>query len=120
MIAYETRLGKIDISETYLSKLIGHEVTSCFGVVGMVPSGSRQKLFNRFSKTDRADTGICVTGDADSISVELHIVVTYGMNINAIAKSIVNSSFFLKLFILYTIFIRIAMKNNLLLFFNAI
>ena len=88
MIAYETRLGKIDISEAYLSKLIGHEVTSCFGVVGMVPSGSRQKLFNRFSKTDRADTGICVTGDADSISVELHIVVTYGMNINAIAASI--------------------------------
>lgn len=88
MIAYETRLGRIDISEAYLSKLIGHEVTSCFGVVGMVPSGSRQKLFNRFSKTDRADTGICVTGDADSISVELHIVVTYGMNINAIAASI--------------------------------
>ena len=34
MIAYETRLGKIDITEAYLSKLIGHEVTSCFGVVG--------------------------------------------------------------------------------------
>ena len=51
MIAYETRLGKIDISETYLSKLIGHEVTSCFGVVGMVPSGNRQKFFSRISKT---------------------------------------------------------------------
>ena len=47
MIAYETRLGKIDISETYLSKLIGHEVTSCFGVVGMVPSGSKQRLFSK-------------------------------------------------------------------------
>lgn len=88
MIAYETRLGKIDISETYLSKLIGHEVTSCFGVVGMVPSGSKQRLFSKFSKTEHPDTGICVTGDADTISVELHIVVTYGMNINAIAASI--------------------------------
>ena len=43
MIAYETRLGKIDITEAYLSKLIGHEVTSCFGVVGMIPSNSRQR-----------------------------------------------------------------------------
>lgn len=88
MIAYETRLGKIDISEAYLSKLIGHEVTSCFGVVGMVPSNSRQKIFNKFSKADQPDTGIKVSGDADTVSVELHIVVTYGMNINAIAASI--------------------------------
>ncbi len=88
MIAYETRLGTIDISETYLSKLIGHEVTSCFGVVGMVPSGSKQRLFSKLSRAEHPDTGICVTGDSDTISVELHIVVTYGMNINAIAASI--------------------------------
>lgn len=88
MIAYETRLGTIDISEAYLSKLIGHEVTSCFGVVGMVPSNSRQKLFNKLFKTEQLDTGIKVSGNADTISVELHIVVTYGMNINAIAASI--------------------------------
>ena len=88
MIAYETRLGRIDISETYLSKLIGHEVTSCFGVVGMVPSGGKQKIINKLLRNSSPDTGIRVTGDASSISVELHIVVTYGMNINAIAASI--------------------------------
>lgn len=88
MIAYETRLGKIDISEGYLSKLIGNEVTSCFGVVGMVPSNSKQMIFSKFSKDEPIDTGIKVIGDADSIKVELHIVVTYGMNINAIAASI--------------------------------
>ena len=88
MIAYETRLGKVNISEAYLSKLIGHEVTSCFGVVGMVPRSSKQKVFNKFSKEDQVDTGIKVLGDADNLEIELHIVVTYGMNINAIAKSI--------------------------------
>ena len=88
MISYETRVGKISISEAYLSKLIGHEVTSCFGVVGMVAGNSKQKIFNLFAKEDTVDTGICVTGDTDSINVELHIVVTYGMNINAIAESI--------------------------------
>lgn len=88
MIAYETRLGKIDISSAYLSKLIGNEVTSCFGVVGMVPNGNRQKIFEKISKTYQPDMGIKVTGNASAISVELHIVVTYGMNINAIAASI--------------------------------
>lgn len=88
MITYETRLGKIVISEEYLSKLIGNEVTSCFGVVGMVPSTGKQKLFSKLSKNEQLDTGIKVIGNTDSISVELHIVVTYGMNINAIAASI--------------------------------
>lgn len=88
MIAYETRLGKIDISEAYLSKLIGHEVTSCFGVVGMVASGSKQKILGKIQKNEPIDTGIKVYGDAGGLKVELHIIVTYGMNINAIAASI--------------------------------
>ncbi|MBO5200378.1 MAG: Asp23/Gls24 family envelope stress response protein [Clostridia bacterium] len=90
MIAYETRIGKIHISEEYLTKLIGQAVTSCFGVVGMVPSGSRQKLFDLLSKKENLNKGIIIRGDADSISIELHIMVSYGMNINAIAQSIVH------------------------------
>ncbi len=88
MIAYETRLGKIDISEGYLSKLIGHEVTSCFGVAGMVASGSKQRIVGKFQKNEPVETGIRVFGDTDGIKVELHIMVIYGMNINAIAASI--------------------------------
>ncbi len=88
MLAYETRLGTIDISEGYLSKLIGNEVTSCFGVVGMVPSNNKQRIFNKLSKEESIDTGIKVSGTTDFVVVELHIVVTYGMNINAIAESI--------------------------------
>ncbi len=88
MISYETRLGKISICESYLSKLIGNEVTSCFGVVGMVPSNNKQKIFSKLSKAEQLDKGIKVIGNTDSVTVELHIVVTYGMNINAIASSI--------------------------------
>ncbi len=88
MIAYETRLGKVILSEEYLSKLIGNEVTSCFGVAGMVPRNNKQKIYQRFSKNEQVDTGIKVRGDANLLSVELHIIVLFGMNINAIAQSI--------------------------------
>lgn len=90
MIAYETRLGKIHISEEYLQKLIGQAVTSCFGVVGMVPSGSKQKIFSLLTKKEDIKQGIIIRGNAESINIELHIIVSYGMNINAIAQSIVN------------------------------
>ena len=90
MIAYETRLGTIHISEEYLQKIIGEAVTSCYGVSGMVPSGGKQKIVDLFTKKESLDKGIIIKGNADVIVVELHIVVLYGMNINAIAKSIVH------------------------------
>lgn len=90
MIKYETLTGTINISEDYLQKLIGQAVTSCYGVVGMVPSGSKQKIFSFFSKKEDLNKGIVIRGNADKISVELHIMVSYGMNINAIAQSIVH------------------------------
>ncbi len=88
MLAFENRLGTIDIAEGYFCKLIGNEITSCFGVVGMLPNSSKQKIFNKLSREESVDTGIKVWGNADGVTVELHIVVTYGMNINATASSI--------------------------------
>lgn len=88
MISYETRLGKIGISESYLAHLIGSEISSCYGVVGMMPNGHRQRLFRMLSRKEKANTGIRVTGNTDNVTVEIHITVIYGMNINAIAASI--------------------------------
>ncbi len=87
MICYETRLGKIEVSNEYFAKLIGRAATSCFGVAGMVPTGKIQRIRKLFNK-NHIDTGVIVTGDMNSISIDLHIIVTYGMNISAIAKSI--------------------------------
>ncbi len=87
MISYETRLGKITVSNDYFAKLIGRAATSCFGVAGMVPTGGIQKIKRLFNK-NHLDEGVVVTGDMNSISIDLHIIVAYGMNINAIAKSI--------------------------------
>ena len=88
MISYETRTGSVCLTENFLSKLIGHAVTSCFGVVGMMPHNPRQRVFGLVSKEPALDTGIKLKGNADTIDVELHIMVNYGMNITAIAASI--------------------------------
>ena len=90
MISYETMTGTVTLSNEYLSKLIGHAVTSCFGVAGMAPSTQKQRLFSAFSKNDPINKGVMVSGNSDRLDVEIHIVVTYGMNINAIVQSIVH------------------------------
>ncbi len=88
MIKYETHLGEIVVSENYFTKLIGEAVSSCYGVVNMVPKGL-QRLRPKFMK-DHGDTGIRVSGDERSLTVDVHIHVMYGMNISAISRSIVH------------------------------
>ena len=91
MIRIENPLGTIEISQEYFSYLVGNAATSCYGVVGMVKSGTRQGLRSVFYRRSFADDGIRVHSENDKLVVDLHIAVIYGMNISAIAKSIVAS-----------------------------
>lgn len=90
MIRIENHLGTIEISQEYFSYLIGNAVSSCYGVAGMVKSGTRQGLRSVFFKKAFADDGIRVRSENDKLVVDLHICVIFGMNISEIAKSIVN------------------------------
>jgi len=96
MVKIENHLGTIDISQEYFACLIGSAVSQCYGVAGMEKTGTRQGLRSLFSRRSFADQGVSVRsapggyGEADKLVVDLHIAVIYGMNISAIAKSIVN------------------------------
>lgn len=90
MICMENRYGSIEISQEYFRYLIGNAVSSCYGVAGMVRSGPRQGLRSVLSRRAFADDGVHVRGEGDKLIVDIHISVIYGMNIAAIAKSIVH------------------------------
>ncbi len=90
MICIDNRYGTIEISQEYFRYLIGYAVTSCYGVAGMVRSGPRQGLRSMLSRRAHADDGVHVRSEGDRLVVDLHITVIYGMNISAIAKSIVH------------------------------
>ncbi len=90
MIRIENHLGTIEISQDYFAYLIGNAVSSCYGVAGMVKSGTRQGLRSLFFRRSFADEGIRVRSEGGKLVVDLHICVIYGMNIAEISKSIVN------------------------------
>lgn len=89
MVSYETHSGRVRISDHYFAQLIGDAVSSCYGVVKMVPQGV-QWVRHYLTRAQHTDTGITVRGDEHQVTVDLHIAVLYGMNISAISQSIVN------------------------------
>lgn len=90
MIKIENHLGTIEISQEYFAKLVGHAASECFGVAGMVFSTPSQGIRSLLSHKDVADKGVRVRAGGGSLFIDLHIAVTYGVNIAAITKSIVN------------------------------
>lgn len=90
MIRIDNRYGTIEVSQEYFRYLVGEAVSACYGVVGMVRNGPRQGLRSLLTRRTHVDDGVRVRSEGDQLVVDIHIQVAFGMNIAAIAKSIVN------------------------------
>ena len=87
MIRIDNHMGKIEISEAYFSNLIGQAASECFGVVGMAHRTPGQEL-RSVVMGPPPDQGVSVRYSNGALEIDLHICVTYGINIAAIIKSI--------------------------------
>lgn len=89
MIGYENTLGTVEISQEYFANLIGKAASECYGVAGMIKS-AYQGFKSAITKSDVPDKGVRVRTADGQLIVDIHIAVTYGININAIVQSIVH------------------------------
>ena len=89
MIGFENVLGSVEISQEYFANLIGNATSECFGVAGMI-SSPYQGIKAVVSNKENLDKGVRVRTEDGHLIVDLHIAVTYGINISAIVESIIH------------------------------
>lgn len=91
MIKFENHLGTTELGRRYFSDLIGHTVTSCFGVAGMSSSGATQNIRGfLFRNRSYIDQGVGIEESGGELIIDLHITVSYGVNIQAVVDSVKN------------------------------
>ena len=96
MIKYENPNGYIEITNNYFSRLVGNAAQSCFGVTRMVNANPVQTIRSAIKSRvdgvdlDTSNQGVTIKSVKGALVVDLSIAVSYGVNINAIADSIVN------------------------------
>ena len=91
MAGFENHIGKIDISENYLTEIVTHAVTNCFGVAGVCNINTFRSAVSAITagKAFRKNKGVRLRTDKDGgLIIDLHIKVTYGTNISAAVRSI--------------------------------
>lgn len=89
-ILINSELGEISVDNNVIASIAGKVATSCYGVVGMASKSKKDGVISLL-KLENMSRGIKVDVKENGIVIDLHIIVEYGVNINAICDSIVHN-----------------------------
>ena len=90
MIQHENLAGNVNVSANVYTDIVGTAATNCFGVKGMAARSVRDGLYHLLRK-ESMSKGVKVQFHEDgSISIDLHIIVDNGVNLNAVGASIIS------------------------------
>lgn len=93
MVGFENHIGKISVSENYLTEIVRHAVTDCFGVADVCSVNTFQSAASAvtFGKAYKKQKGVAIRTDKNGgLIIDLHIKVSYGTNITAAVSSIIH------------------------------
>ena len=86
----QTDKGQIRIGSEVFTNITGAVATSCYGVKGMAVRSKTDGLVHLLRRESMSKGVNATFADDGSISLELHIAVDHGVNISALAHSIIN------------------------------
>ena len=85
-----TEMGEILIDTDVIAKYAGTIAVECFGIVGMAAINMKDGLVKLLKKESLAK-GINVTVDEKQISIDFHVIVSYGVSISAVSANLIET-----------------------------
>ena len=86
----DNRFGSIQIEPEVIALYAGTTAVECFGIVGMA-AVSVKDGFARLLKRESLTKGINVAIRENVISIDFHVIVSYGVSILAVADNLMES-----------------------------
>ena len=88
MITSRFPLGNVSFTDGYFSTLVGEATKQYYGVAAMAPRDMTDAVKSMVYGSDYPEKGVRVTQQNGRLVIELHIAVSYGLNISTAARSI--------------------------------
>jgi uncharacterized alkaline shock family protein YloU len=86
----DTHMGNISIDQEVVAQYAGTVAMECFGVVGMASMSVKDGIF-KLLKMDSMTRGIQVLLNNNKLTLNFHIIVSYGVSILAVADNLIDS-----------------------------
>ena len=84
------QLGEIQIGPEVIALYAGTTAVECFGIVGMAADSMKDGLV-KLLKKESLTHGINVQIKDNRISVDFHVIVSYGVSISAVCDNLIES-----------------------------
>lgn len=85
-----TGFGEVTIDNEVLAKVTGITAEECYGIVGMATVNVKSGIA-KLLKGDSITKGIKLIVSENIISIDLHIVIEYGVNIKAVTDNLIST-----------------------------
>ena len=85
-----TQLGEILVNTDVIAKYAGSSAIECFGVVGMASIKMKDGLA-KLLRMENLNQGVDVLIEENNITINLHIIVSYGVSISAVAENLIGN-----------------------------
>jgi len=85
-----TQLGEILVNTDVIAKYAGSSAIECFGVVGMASIKMKDGLA-KLLRMENLNQGVDVLIEDNNITINLHIIVSYGVSISAVAENLIGN-----------------------------
>ncbi len=86
-----TELGVITIEPEVIAKYAGTVAVESFGVVGMAAVSLKDGLVKLLKKESLTHGIQVVISEDDKLSIDFHVIVSYGVSIAAVCDNLVNN-----------------------------
>ena len=86
----ENKLGKVSIDSEVIAQYAGSTAVECFGIVGMAAVSMKDGLV-KLLKRESLTHGINVDIKENKISIDFHVIVSYGVSISAVSDNLIES-----------------------------
>ena len=90
MIQHMNDKGSIIVSAAVYTEIAGTAATNCFGVKGMAARSVQDGLFHLLRKESVSKGVLVEFHDDNTITIDLHIMVDHGVNLQAVGESIIS------------------------------
>ena len=90
MIRQTNDNGSINVSTSVYTDIAGTVASNCFGVKGMAARSVKDGVYHLLRKESMSKGVNVQLHEDDSITIDLHIIVDNGVNLNTVGESIIS------------------------------
>lgn len=80
--------GYINVEDDVIATIAGVSAMECYGIVGMASKNATDGFFELL-KWENLAKGVKVAAEGSEISIDLHVILQYGIKISVVASNII-------------------------------